>query len=83
MGLPTVSPELEEGVDWEVCQLILRTADGFYEDIDIIYWDLEDSSGPDPPINSFNESNIDPLMIDPTAGALTLAQFVNSTLTVY
>ena len=32
--------------------------DGFYEDIDIIYWDLEDSSGPDPPISSFSESNV-------------------------
>jgi hypothetical protein len=37
----------------------MGTPDGFYEDIDIIYWDLEDSSGPDPPINSFNESNVD------------------------
>jgi len=51
---------LEEGFDWEVFQLIPGTPDGFYEDIDIIYRELDNSSGPDPPISSFSESNVDP-----------------------
>ncbi len=58
MGLSIVSPELEEGIDWEVCQLFPGTADGYYEEIDIIYQNFEDLNGPDPPITRFREAGV-------------------------
>jgi hypothetical protein len=58
MGLSRVSPELEEGIDWEVCQLFPGTPDGYYEEIDIVYRNFEDSSGSDPPINRFREAGV-------------------------
>ena len=56
IGWPTTAPDFDEPqdlVEWEICQLIPGTADGFPEECDLPY-----SSGPDPPECHFSD-NID------------------------
>ena len=56
IGWPTTAPDFDEPqdlVEWDICQLIPGTADGFPEEYDLPY-----SSGPDPPECHFSD-NID------------------------
>src|SRR5262245_18717922 len=56
IGWPTTAPEFDEPqdlVEWDICQLVSGTADGFPEDYYPPY-----TSGPDPP--EFDDSPIDP-----------------------
>jgi len=56
IGWPTTAPDFDEPqdlVEWEICQLIPGTVDGFPEECDLPY-----SSGPDPPECHFSD-NID------------------------
>jgi len=58
IGWPTTTPEFDEPQDlneWDICQLLPDTADGFMEEFDLSH--DSDDSGPDPP---GYEDNIDP-----------------------
>ena len=56
-GWPTTTHDFDEAqdlVEWEICQLIPGTADGFPEE-----YNHQHTSGPDPPTFHY-EDNIDP-----------------------
>lgn len=57
IGVSTTAPDFDEPqdlVEWDICQLVPGSADGFPEEYDLLH-----SSGPDPP-NCHFEYNIDP-----------------------
>ena len=57
IGWPITKPEFDEPqdlVEWDICQLVSGTLDGFPEEYDQFY------SGKDPPESHFLEDNIDP-----------------------
>lgn len=65
IGWPTVAPEFDppyELIDWNICQLIPGTADGFPD----VYETCYSEEGPDPPQSDLIqvESYIDPLHWD-------------------
>ena len=55
IGWPTKAPEFDEPqdlVEWDICQLVPGTADGFPEEYDPHY-----TSGPDPPNCHFDDNS--------------------------
>lgn len=63
IGWPTTTPEFDEPqdlVEWDICQLVPGTADGFPDE-----YDHSHKSGTDPPVYNFSDDHISVENIEP------------------